>query len=58
MNAIKRKITSFWDGFANLVLNNRIIISLLIVLATIALIDQWKNIQFSFTETNLLPDKH
>ena len=58
MSAIKRKITSFWDGFAKVVLNNRIAITLLLIIATIGLVSQWKNIQFSFTEANLLPNKH
>lgn len=58
MSAIKRKINSFWDGFAKVVLNNRIAITLLLIIATIGLVSQWKNIQFSFTEANLLPNKH
>ena len=58
MSALKRKISSFWDGFAKVVLNNRITITLLLIIATIGLVSQWKNIQFSFTEANLLPNKH
>ena len=58
MSSIKSKIISFWDSFAKLILNNRIVITLLLIIATIGLVSQWKNIQFSFTEANLLPNKH
>ena len=58
MSALKRKNNSFWNGFAKLILNNRIVITLLLIAITFGLISQWKNIQFSFTEANLLPNKH
>jgi predicted RND superfamily exporter protein len=43
---------------ARIVLKNRIVILGVIVLITVLLALQWKNIQFSFTEANLLPDNH
>ncbi|WP_010177131.1 efflux RND transporter permease subunit [Aquimarina agarilytica] len=58
MSASKRKINYFWNGLAQAILSNRIIVSLIIIFTTIGLMSQWSNIQFSFTETNLLPDDH
>ena len=58
MGALKRKVNKFWDTFAKLVLNNRIAVVVILIVLTGGLISQWKNIQFSFTETNLLPNKH
>lgn len=46
----------FWELIARIVLKNRIAILGLIILITIFLALQWKNIRFSFTEANLLPD--
>ncbi len=46
----------FWELIARIVLRNKILM-LSIVLATTALLAmQWKNIHFTFTEANLLPD--
>ncbi len=58
MKKVKKKIQSFWRAFALLILKNKIAVTAIIVAITIGLISQWKNIGFSFTETNLLPDKH
>ncbi len=58
MKKVKKKIQSFWRSFALLILNNKIAVTAILVALTIGLISQWKNIGFSFTETNLLPDKH
>lgn len=58
MGALKRKINKFWDKFAQLILNNRIVVAVILIVITLGLTSQWKNIQFSFTETNLLPNKH
>ncbi len=53
------KITSgFWAKVARIILRNRIIILLLIVAVTIFLGFQWKNMKFSTSEANLLPDDH
>ncbi len=54
----KRKISKFWNAFAQIVLSNKIIVTFFLILVTIGLMSQWKNIGFSFTETNLLPDNH
>ncbi|MFT6748811.1 MAG: putative RND superfamily exporter protein [Flavobacterium sp.] len=46
----------FWEFFARLVLRYRIVFLSLIVLVTILLGFQWKNIQFTNAEKDLLPD--
>ncbi len=48
----------FWNTIAGTILRNRILFIGLIVLVTSLLVSQWKYIGFSFTEANLLPDKH
>ena len=48
----------FWELFARIVLRNRIVILLGIAFLTLFLGMQWKNIRFSYTEANLLPDNH
>ncbi|MBO2543280.1 MMPL family transporter [Salegentibacter sp. BDJ18] len=48
----------FWNSIARLILRNRIIILLLIIATTVFLSTQWKNMRFSYTEANLLPDDH
>jgi len=54
----KPRISKFWQSFAQLILSYKIAVSLFLIIATASLISQWKNIGFSFTEANLLPDKH
>lgn len=54
----KKLKVGFWELIARIVLKNRIVILGVIVLITIFLALQWKNIRFSFTEANLLPDNH
>ena len=49
---------NFWSTVANLILKNRIIILLLILGLTFFWSNQWKNIQFTYTEAKLLPDDH
>lgn len=46
----------FWNTVARLILRNRILILILIAACTVFLGLQWKNMKFSFTEANLLPD--
>lgn len=46
----------FWELIARIVLRNRILMLSLIVASTILLSMQWKNIHFTFTEANMLPD--
>ena len=50
--------TRFWASVARLILRNRIVILLLIIAMTVFLGMQWKNMRFSYTEANLLPDSH
>ncbi len=46
----------FWEFIARIVLKNRLTILGFILVITVFLALQWKNIQFSFSEANLLPD--
>ncbi|MGB2088205.1 MAG: efflux RND transporter permease subunit, partial [Psychroflexus salarius] len=46
----------FWNTIAGAILRNRILIISLITICTILLASQWKNMRFSYTEANLLPD--
>ena len=56
---MKKKLkVGFWEFVARLVLKNRIAILGFIILLTVFLGLQWKNIRFTFTEANLLPDNH
>jgi predicted RND superfamily exporter protein len=56
---MKKKLkVGFWEFIAGIILKKRITILLIIIAITVFLGLQWKNIQFSFTEANLLPDNH
>ncbi len=48
----------FWNSIARLILRNRIIIIAIVVGITIFFSTQWRHMQFSYTEANLLPDEH
>ncbi|WP_418500369.1 efflux RND transporter permease subunit [Flagellimonas sp.] len=48
----------FWPKVSRIILRNRILILLGIVAFTVFLALQWKNIRFSNTESNILPDDH
>lgn len=48
----------FWNALSGLILRNRAIIFLTIIGITIFLGLQWKNMRFSHSEANLLPDDH
>ncbi|UGS23451.1 efflux RND transporter permease subunit [Flavobacterium channae] len=50
--------TSFWNYIAGKILRNRVFLLILILLFTIFMGFQWKNMRFTFTEANLLPDDH
>lgn len=50
--------TSFWDFIASRILRNRIFLLITLVLFTIFMAFQWKNMRFTYTEANLLPDDH
>jgi len=47
-----------WTTISQLILKNRFLILSVLTLLTVLWIDQWKHIRFTFTEANLLPDKH
>ena len=49
---------NFWEGVARLILRNRFKLLLLLFAVTAFWITQWKHMRFTFTEANLLPDKH
>ncbi|RAV27991.1 efflux RND transporter permease subunit [Sinomicrobium soli] len=48
----------FWERVARVILRNRILILLIITGLTVFLAVQWKNMRFTYTEANLLPDHH
>lgn len=48
----------FWNTIARIILRNRLFIILAVVAMTIFLAMQWKNMRFTHTEANLLPDHH
>lgn len=48
----------FWEFIARMVLTKRLTILAAILIITVLLGLQWKNIRFTFTEANLLPDDH
>ncbi|MDO7541929.1 MAG: efflux RND transporter permease subunit [Flavobacteriales bacterium] len=49
---------NFWEGVARLILRNRFKLLLLLLAVTMFWVTQWKHMRFTFTEANLLPDKH
>ncbi len=49
---------NFWATTARIILRNRITILIGVFLFTIFMAIQWKNMRFSNTEANLLPDNH
>ena len=54
----KKKQWNIWGLVAGLILRNRILILLVLISITIYWSMQWKYMQFTYTEANLLPDKH
>lgn len=46
----------FWEWIARIILKNKITILVIIGLITLFLCFQWRNIQFTHSEANLLPD--
>ena len=56
---MKKKIkVGFWEFIAGIILRNRIAIGVGIVLLTIFLALQWKNVGMTYNEANLLPKNH
>jgi predicted RND superfamily exporter protein len=54
----KKLPQSFWAKTARIILRNRILILILITGFTVFLAMQWKNMRFSSSQANLLPDDH
>ena len=48
----------FWDVVARLILRNKISILVGIIIITVLFSTQWKNMRFTYTEANLLPNDH
>lgn len=48
----------FWSWVARFILRNRTMILIVIAGITVLLALQWKNMRFTYTEANLLPDDH
>ncbi|MFM9824889.1 efflux RND transporter permease subunit [Flavobacterium sp.] len=48
----------FWELIARIILKNRVAILAVIFILTIFLGLQWKNLSMTYTEANLLPQKH
>lgn len=55
---VKKLTQGFWAKTANIILRNRILILLLVIAFTVFLGLQWKNMRFSSSQANLLPDEH
>jgi predicted RND superfamily exporter protein len=54
----KKKDSNIWGLVARLILRNRFVILAAILAMTLFWASQWKYMQFTFTEANLLPDDH
>ncbi|MGA0431387.1 MAG: efflux RND transporter permease subunit [Flavobacteriaceae bacterium] len=54
----KKKKFNFWGFIARLILRNRFAILLAIALVTAFWSTQWQYMRFTYSEANLLPDKH
>lgn len=50
--------SGFWEAVARLILRNRVLILIIIGLGTGFMISQWDKMRFTYTEANLLPDRH
>lgn len=55
---VARLTRDFWAIVARLILRNRIMILIFIGILTVFLAMQWKNMRFTRSEANLLPDEH
>ena len=54
----KKKKSSLWDLVARIILRNRPLILAGLIILTGFWVTQWKHMQFTFKEANLLPDDH
>ena len=50
--------SGFWEAVARLILRNRILILIFIGVGTGLMMSQWNKMRFTYTEANLLPDRH
>ncbi|MCB0456527.1 MAG: efflux RND transporter permease subunit [Flavobacteriaceae bacterium] len=48
----------FWSAVARFILRNRTLLIIFILATTVFFALQWKNMRFTYTEANLLPDDH
>jgi len=48
----------FWSAMARFILRNRALLLIVIAAITVVMAMQWKNMRFTYTEANLLPDDH
>lgn len=55
---VTKLMNGFWAKTARIILRNRILILFIIAAITVMLALQWKNMRFSNSEANLLPDDH
>ncbi len=55
---VKKLTQGFWPKISRIILRNRILILVLIAAVTVFFGMQWKNMRFSNTEANVLPDEH
>ena len=49
---------NFWTRVSRIILKNRYLILIIIAIITTLLVFQMKNMRFSYTEANLLPENH
>jgi len=54
----KRFKVGFWEGVARVILKNRTAILLMLGLITVLLALQWRNLGMTYSEANLLPQRH
>jgi predicted RND superfamily exporter protein len=57
-NMKKQIKVGFWEIIAQIILKNRVVILGIILVLTIFLGYQWKNLRMTYTEANLLPKNH
>ncbi len=57
-NMKKQIKVGFWEIIAQIILKNRVVILGIILILTIFLGYQWKNLRMTYTEANLLPKNH
>jgi len=48
---------NFWNKIAGIILRNKVFFLLLITVATLFFVSQWKNVAISYTQKSILPDE-